>query len=107
MDTFTIGDVVKVNKNFGSAVNGVVFPDKKEVGKFAVITDVEIGDYCIRTNKTGAEYFASAEMLDAVEIVHPARKTTDQIRQCGHPYASIVMDTRTGETSCGDCGCAI
>lgn len=104
---FTVGDVVKVNKNFGSDVDGIAFPDKKEVGEFAVITAVEIGGYCVRMNKTGAEYFASAEMLDAVEIVHPARKTTDQLRECGHPYASTVMDARTGETSCGDCGCAI
>ena len=107
MDTFTVGDVVKVNKNFGSYVDGIWFPDTKEVGEFAVITDVEIGGYCIRTNKTGAEYFASAEMLDAVQIVHPVRKATGQLRECGHPYASTVMDARTGETSCGDCGCAI
>lgn len=107
MDTFTVGDVVKVNKNFGSDVDGIVFPDKKEVGEFAVITAVEIGGYCIRMNKTGREYFVSSEMLDAVEIVHPVRKAIGQLRECGHPYASTVMDARTGETSCGDCGCAI
>ena len=107
MDTFTVGDVVKVNKNFGSYVDDIWFPFTKDVGEFAVITAVEIGGYCIRMNKTGAEYFVSAEMLDAVEIVHPARKATDHIRECGHPYASTVMDARTGECSCGDCGCAI
>lgn len=107
METFTIGDVVKVNKNF--IYKGIfVFPDsKKIVGEFAVIAGVEIGGYRIRMNKTGAEYFVSAEMLDAVEIVHPVRKASGQLRECGHPYASTVMDARTGECSCGDCGCAI
>ena len=108
MDTFTIGDVVKVNKNFWLEVDKIsVFLDKKEVGEFAVITGCTSCSYCIRMNKTGREYFVSAEMLDAVQIVHPVRKASGQLRECGHPYASTVMDARTGETSCGDCGCAI
>lgn len=65
---FEVGDVVHVNEKFGSDVNGVVYPDVTEVGSFAVVIEKEIGGYCIRMNKTGAEYFASPEMLDAVQL---------------------------------------
>lgn len=86
---FKVGDVVHVNEKFGSDVNGVIYPDVTEVGSFAVITEIENGGYCIRMNKTGAEYFASHEMLDAVQLrvqlTNGGLSASDSLIQSRHP----------------------
>ena len=69
-EKFEVGEVVHVNDNFCVSVNGVEFPDIKEVGEFGVLTEEGLDNniFVIRMNKRGDEYFIHASQMDKCAV---------------------------------------